>query len=301
MTDLSSEDFKYDVAFSFLGEDEALAQQLNDLLHDRLRTFIYTRRQEQIAGTDGELSLNQVFGSEVRLVVVLYRERWGSTPFTRIEETAIRNRAYEEGYDFTIFVPLGGSPPPRWLPRTRIWPNLERWGMDGLAAVIESRVQELGGISRSESPIDRAVRLQREIEAERERKEFLGSSAGVQAANELYDRLCGEIEGLVANLNERSPLLKISYRRGLLSAGRLALVIQWDNYSLATLEGSTLRISGYVTGGESLGGVVADFDRRPDQELGWRIRGNERFYTNKEMAGFCINYLLEKIRTLNVR
>ena len=34
-------DFKYEVAFSFLKEDEVLALKINDLLQDRFSTFIY--------------------------------------------------------------------------------------------------------------------------------------------------------------------------------------------------------------------------------------------------------------------
>ena len=97
---MESSSYKYDVAFSFMAEDEALAAQLTDLLQDRLKVFLYSRRQGEIAGTDGEKTFNAVFGEQARLVVVLYRSRWGQTPWTRIEETAIRNRAFEHGYDF---------------------------------------------------------------------------------------------------------------------------------------------------------------------------------------------------------
>lgn len=61
-------DYKYDVAFSFLAEDEELATELNDLLQDRLRTFLYWKKQGEIAGTDGEKSFNNVFGRDARLV-----------------------------------------------------------------------------------------------------------------------------------------------------------------------------------------------------------------------------------------
>ena len=47
-------DFEYDIAFSFLAEDEMLATQLNDLLQDRFKTFLYSKQQEKLAGTDGE-------------------------------------------------------------------------------------------------------------------------------------------------------------------------------------------------------------------------------------------------------
>ena len=48
-----SDDFEYEVALSFTLQDEGLALQLNDLISDRLKTFIYFQRQKEIAGTDG--------------------------------------------------------------------------------------------------------------------------------------------------------------------------------------------------------------------------------------------------------
>jgi hypothetical protein len=40
---------------------------------------------------------------------VFYRQEWGETPFTRIEQTAIRNRAFHEGHSFTLFVATEGG------------------------------------------------------------------------------------------------------------------------------------------------------------------------------------------------
>ena len=102
--------YKYDVAFSFLAQDEKIAQQVNDLIKGRLNTFVYSERQKELAGTDGERTFTKVFAEEARVVVILYREEWGKTKWTRIEETAIRNRAFDEGYDFTLFVPLDSQP-----------------------------------------------------------------------------------------------------------------------------------------------------------------------------------------------
>lgn len=126
---MSEKKYKYEVAFSFIKEDEPLATAINDLIQERVATFLYSKHQEEIAGTDGEKTFNTVFGEESRTVVVLYRDTWGTTPWTRIEETAIRNRAFSEGYDFVIFVPTQkGVTLPKWLPKTQLWVGLERWG-----------------------------------------------------------------------------------------------------------------------------------------------------------------------------
>lgn len=96
---MADDEFKYDVAFSFLVRDEQLARGLNDRLQTRVRTFIYSdaERQVQLAGRDGEEAFAKVFGEESRIVVVLYRDGWGESGFTAAEATAIRNRAFTEG------------------------------------------------------------------------------------------------------------------------------------------------------------------------------------------------------------
>jgi len=134
---MNGDSYNYDVAFSFLAQDELLATELNDLLHGRLKTFLYSKRQEEIAATNGEQTFNKVFGEEARVVVVLYRAGWGESPWTRIEQTAIRNRAFDYGYEFVIFIPLDDPPSvPKWLPRTRLWVGFNRWGASGAASVL---------------------------------------------------------------------------------------------------------------------------------------------------------------------
>ena len=71
---MNGRSYNYDVALSFLAQDERLATELNDLLQDRLKTFLYSKRQGEIAGTDGEQTFNKVFGEEARVVVVLCRD-----------------------------------------------------------------------------------------------------------------------------------------------------------------------------------------------------------------------------------
>jgi hypothetical protein len=66
---MQSTEFQYDVALSFVAKDEPLATQLADQFEGRLRVFLYSRRQEQLAGTDGEKTFNQVFPKQARLVL----------------------------------------------------------------------------------------------------------------------------------------------------------------------------------------------------------------------------------------
>jgi hypothetical protein len=186
---------KYDLAFSFVREDEGIANQLNDLVQDRYRTFLYSKAQELLAGTDGEKTFNSVFGEQARTVAVLFRKEWGHTPWTRIEETAIRNRAHDQGYDFVTFIVTEpGAPLPQWLPKVRIWYDFPRFGLNGAAALLGSRIQEQGGTAVEESIADRAARLKRAQQFNAQKEEFHRSYEGVKAAGEAYKRLVADLK-----------------------------------------------------------------------------------------------------------
>jgi hypothetical protein len=58
---LGEAESKYDVAISFHGADEMLAAEIMDLLQDRFRTFLYSKKQEMLAGRDGEERFGEVF------------------------------------------------------------------------------------------------------------------------------------------------------------------------------------------------------------------------------------------------
>lgn len=190
-----AEEFEYDVAFSFNALDEGVATQLNDLLSPRLKTFIYSERQREIAGTDGQESFSAVYGKKARLVVVLFRPEWGETPWTRIERDAIKNRSLDDGWDFTTFVPTVDHPKmPPWLPKTRLYVGLQRWGIEAAAAVIETRATERGSTPREETVAERADRLRRAKDLQEKQKQFQSTEAGVQSALKAYEGFSVTIE-----------------------------------------------------------------------------------------------------------
>jgi hypothetical protein len=240
--------FDYDVAFSFLAADEGIAVTINDLLQSRLRTFIYSERQKELAGKDGETVFNSVFGQKSRFVVILYRPAWGETPWTRVEKIAIQNRTLEEGHDFLMCAPLDTPPiPPKWLPKARIWIGLDRWGPEGAAAVIEARVQELGGKPVIESVATRAARLNRSRQFDGLRERFLSTEEGVKAATAAYEQLRTRTESLVSETAAAESTLnglKAALVRGEFVVFGLgpACTIRWENMYANTLQHASLLI-----------------------------------------------------------
>jgi hypothetical protein len=306
-----SDPYEYDVAFSFLAQDEALAVRLGDLLQDRMRVFIYSRRQGEVAGTDGEQTFTRVFGERSRLVVVLYRDGWGKSPWTRIEETAIRNRAYEHGYDFVKFIPLTESPHlPEWLPRTQLWIGLSRWGIEGAATVIEARLQELGTEPHPETVEARAARLERQLQFEAQRKRFLNSAAGVEAVIREFETLRGALEEHIRAANAAAPSISLN-----LMAHGNELVVRGLRYGLGvyfhyrysnTLDDGHVEVSLWtahppfegiryaIEKPKRVAHLRFTLDLLPERQVAWVSADvPDRTFTSDALAAFIVSFYMD--------
>jgi len=307
---MDENNFKYDVAFSFLAKDEMLATELNDLLQDRLSTFLYSKKQEELAGTDGEKTFNSVFGEQARLVVVLYREGWGETPWTRIEQTAIKNRAFDEGYEFVIFIPLDQpASVPKWLPKTQLWVGLNRWGNTGAASVIEARVQELGGFPHEETVEDRAKRLERALNFKKEKEQFIRSHEGVNRSNIEFSALGDELERLLEVVKESASTIDYSIKRtnkqcAILGA-HAGLSISWQYHYANSLEKAKLEVALWE-GHPPFPGVTHWDEPRKRSSLafqfgllqpetpGWTISyPEEREFDTKALAEYILRFYMD--------
>ncbi len=239
--------FKYDVAFSLLAQDEGLASEINDFLSDRYQTFLYSERQKEIAGTDGEIKFKTVFAEEARFIVVLYRDGWGTTPWTRMEEEAIRGRAFDEGYDFVKFIPLDEKQTvPKYLPKTQLWINALRFGAKSAASVIEARLSEMGVQTHVENAVDRAARLNRAMVFEGKRKAFASSVEGVNSSNASFDAIENSLLAKIEEIEVAGIPLKFAMKRNQRIIVVLGLMrclnIHW-HYSYAnSLDGAHLNI-----------------------------------------------------------
>lgn len=234
----------YDLAISFLAVDEPLALELSQTIASRMTSFVYSERQRELVGRDGMTEFSRVFERDSRIVAVLHRAGWGSTRWTRVEQTAIQERGFRSGWEFLVVVALDDSPLPEWLPRTRVWLHYSRFGIAGLAAVIEQRFQDAGGIPAIETAVQLAVRLRREQDAEAIRMHFLSMEEGVTAADAEVGVLFEEIQRIATDVSGTMSI--ITDRRGievvwLYRAGR-TIEVQWYRPYSNTLNKSQMAV-----------------------------------------------------------
>jgi hypothetical protein len=187
---------KHEVAFSFLAADVALATKFADSLA-RLPTFVFSRKQEDLAGTDGQETFRAAFRFDSRLNTVLLRSGWGQTPWTRVEQTAIQERCLADGWDRLLVVRLDDSPAPKWIPQLNLYLDLRAFPFEQAVGAIKRQVQFLGGKPEPPSPLDTARNVARLAQFEKETKDLLRTPEGIRQAD---DAVISVAEALYADL-----------------------------------------------------------------------------------------------------
>lgn len=310
------EDYQYDVAISFLNENEQTARELHQRLSPNFRVFAYFDRQDSLAGTDGLESFRKAFYEQSRLAVVLYKSGWGETPWTRVEESAIKDRCLKIGWNGLLFIMVDqASRPPVWLPETNIRLQLADYGIEQAVGAIKSRIESLGGQLQKEDPVDRAKLLQRELQARANRRRLLASQEGVQEAGRQAEKVHGEIRGLVERIRTESAGLSIEAGSDddmtVVTTRRVSLVVHWRPSYTNTLEHSLLLVrefngrvllpqqrGKFITFGEPelLAEHEFDPDLTVDQGWCWRSRFTpECHFTSTEVAEFFMELFLKLV------
>ncbi len=141
-------------------------------------------------------------------MVVLFRTPWGETPWTRVEQAAITDRALKQGWDSLLFVMLDStSPVPKWLPDTRIRFNMETYGIEQAVGAIKFRVEQMGGEIAKPSPMARAKRVKEERDLRDDRERFFRDQRWIT------ETVKPTVEGLLTTL--QAEVQKISDETGM--------------------------------------------------------------------------------------
>jgi hypothetical protein len=225
-----SEEPQDDVAISFLASDEKIASSIRDGL-EGLKVFFFPGKQEVLAGTDGMETMQRPF-VKARVNVVLFREPWGKTKWTAIEEEAIKRRCFEGDWKSLFFVMLDRSNKrPGWLAPSHVWFDLESYGPVQAIGAIKARVQEQGGTIERPNALSRARIVQREAEfaADRERlfrdRDFVDSAS--RCVEQIMKRIVEIGESVKADTRIRFDA-RAHRQQCVLRERRVSMNVQWQ-------------------------------------------------------------------------
>lgn len=298
-------DYKYEVAISCLKEDASLAQQLYDFLQPRVRSiFFYPHNQADLVARDGLEAFQGVFRRESRVVVVIYREGWGQTRWTAIEEIAIKEMCFDAGWS-RIVLYSEDEKIPKWLPQSYIWAG-KRYGLSALASVIEQKVQEAGGTVGEEDVVAKAQRIQRSLAAAKAREDRRFSEEAVQVAYRERKAVDARLAEVVTNLATPDPsgLLHGEKISGMytVQTSDVAVAFYWNGNTVNSIQGDTLTLlmsTGPLRYGwrEDAKREVAKYELElAEEEATWRWVEIERdlHYTSVELADEAVRRLMDE-------
>jgi hypothetical protein len=311
----TEKEFKYDVAISFLSKDQGIASEIHRRLFEGLKVFFYPRSQEELAGTNGLESMRTPFRDESRLVVVLYREGWGHTPWTGVEETAITDGCLAHGWKRLLFIVLDPSSVlPPWLPDARIRFDFEKYGIEQAAGAIKMRVEQNGGQFAPLTALKAAELLKLDEEYQCDKAEMKFSSEAMQKigfnVHELFQRIgtkCGEIEARgLANIKcDASDVTCV------ITNLKASMQVSYQQRYANTLEDSALIIKEYrgqlmlpsergshyyVTEPQKLKETKYFPELSRSRELGWSRNGANGFISSSDLAEQCVINFMELAR-----
>jgi hypothetical protein len=312
----------YDVAISFLFQDQKIAQAVHDdLVVSSLNVFFFPRRQEELAGTNGMESMRTPFLG-ARVNVVLFRKPWGETPWTRVEDTAISERCFKGGWSTLMFVQLDKtSTLPGWLPPTHVRFSFDDYGLAQLVGAIKLRVQEQGGVIKRVDAIGKAeaVRRQADYLADRDRlmrdATWIGElQKSIRETTEQIGRLASEI-----NTSHKFNIVFGAGHHGLtiLRSGYVSMAIGWQqpimNYVgdsdphechlWAAEYSGVLALQGenrfYIEQPKRLRQHEFKVDVAQDRGLMWRVSGKNEDIQPSELADYIMRLFLDLVGRAN--
>lgn len=319
---MSEIEFNYDVSFTLIEKDLKLAKEIISKLNKDIDIFLYEEKQKELVGENGIIFFHNVFEKESRLVVVLHRKEWGNTPWTRVEEDAMINRYLSEGEDFILLISLDDPKDiPNWVPRKKIYYDLKRFGIDGVAAIIEERVKNRGKELTNLTLEDKLKRISEEQEIKMKIFKLLNASDGkaLDLANKEYDILTKKLEQKIMELNKTNSSIKFAIEREgkvlNVNVSGYILIFEWwpqcsnsltGAFMIVTIRKIKIERDYWKKEFSTLAQNEYLFNIDTNWINGWTIKSNNEFYTSDNLIDKWLRILLKymedditKIKTYN--
>lgn len=114
---MSNQDYPYDVALSFAGEDRKYAEELAQILVDRGINVFYDQYEEAtLWGKNLYTHLSEVYQKQARFCVMLLSQHYAQKVWTNHEREAAQSRAFQEKKEYILPLRLDNTEIPGILP-----------------------------------------------------------------------------------------------------------------------------------------------------------------------------------------
>ncbi|HEX6981300.1 MAG TPA: hypothetical protein VF181_00930 [Balneolaceae bacterium] len=227
--------------------------------------------------------------------MVLYRENWGKTKWTRVEENAIKDRCFNKGFNFLLFVPLEKNDLPVWIPETLIYYDYQNFGLKNLIPVLHSHLKR-NGVEEQKDDLDGLVsKIDDDLSYQKKLESYVWDEQSVQdfkngvrkfkeSLSQKAESLTEKYENIHVSVKEERDHLRVIYNGN-------QLVIYHRLGATNTIRKSYIRfrlMNGIHTGYHDLGTepkLIREKEYTPSiDRLGnfvWKLNENKNFTTGE--------------------
>lgn len=137
---------KYDVAFSFAGEDRPYVENVASILKRKgIRVFYDKYEEADLWGKDLYTHLREVYSTQARYTVIFISSHYATKLWTNHERESAQARAFEENKEYLLPARFDSTPIPGIL-RTVGYVDLSEKTPEDLCLLIEQKVANSSGV-----------------------------------------------------------------------------------------------------------------------------------------------------------
>ena len=145
MTHDHNDQFEYDVAISFAGEDRAVAEEFGNLLINRNIEVFYDEYQVGgLWGKDLVDHLVNIYARKARYCVMLISKYYPLKKWTEVERRAAQDRAFRDSNEYILPVQLDDTQVPG-ITETKGYRDLRQHSMESLVILLEQNLRQTKG------------------------------------------------------------------------------------------------------------------------------------------------------------
>ena len=147
MTREHVDQFEYDVALSFAGEDRAVAEEFGDLLSTKNIEVFYDEYQVGgLWGKDLVDHLVNIYARKARYCVMLISKYYPLKKWTEVERRAAQDRAFRDSNEYILPIQLDDTEIPG-ITQTKGYRDLRQHSMESIVILLEQNLIQTKGQS----------------------------------------------------------------------------------------------------------------------------------------------------------
>ena len=137
--------FEYDVALSFAGEDREVAEEFANLLRAKNRRVYYDEYQPaELAGRDLAAHVAEIYRTKARYCVMFVSQYYPLKKWTEAERTAAREHALRDADEYILPLRLDDSEVPG-ITETTGYRDLRQHSVESVVDLLEQRLSDAKG------------------------------------------------------------------------------------------------------------------------------------------------------------